>query len=212
MNTVVHTYNQSGEKIGDAKLPEEIFGVSISPALLHQVVVSAMSNRRKAIADTRDRSEVRGGGRKPWKQKGTGRARHGSIRSPIWKGGGVTFGPTNERNFQKKINKAMRRKAFLGILSGKARDGEVIVLDALSSASGKTKEIATLIRRVVPGISSVVLIMPKKDEKIERAGRNIVDCRITNVSQLNIMDLMNYKYAVLTQETVKALQEKYQKK
>ena len=114
--------NQKGEKLKETLLPKEIFEVKSNNDLIHQVVVSQMSNRRKNIAHTKDRSEVSGGGRKPWRQKGLGKARHGSIRSPIWIGGGVTFGPTKERVFKKKINKKMRRKALFMVLSAKAKN------------------------------------------------------------------------------------------
>jgi len=129
----VDIQNQKGEKVGTMELPKEIFEVEASPSLLHQAVVAQMSNMRTNIAHTKDRSEVRGGGRKPWRQKGTGRARHGSRRSPIWVGGGVTFGPTKYRNFTKKINIKMKQKAILAALSGKAKDSELVILDKLSS-------------------------------------------------------------------------------
>ncbi len=117
----ISVYNQEGKEVGSTVLPKEIFGLEVSPDLVHQVVLSQTSNRRVAVAHTKDRSDVRGGGRKPWRQKGTGRARHGSRRSPIWKGGVVTFGPNKQRNFKKKINKEMRKKALLMGLSAKGQ-------------------------------------------------------------------------------------------
>src|SRR3954462_9048133 len=124
-------YNAQGKKTGTVTLPESVFGVFWNDALMHQVVTSMHSNARPNVAHTKGRGEVRGGGRKPWQQKGTGRARHGSIRSPIWKGGGVTHGPRNEKVYARKINKGMRQKALLVALSRKAKDGEVILLESL---------------------------------------------------------------------------------
>ena len=127
----VSVYNQEGKEVGKVLLPKEIFEVKVNPDLVHQVVVCQMANRRQPIAHTKDRGEVRGGGRKPWSQKGTGRARHGSIRSPLWIGGGVTFGPRKEKIFKKKIPKKMRRKALFMVLSGKAKENLLLVLDKL---------------------------------------------------------------------------------
>ena len=205
----VNTYNQNGEEIGKIELSDGIFGVPINPSLLHQAVVAQMGNMRQVIAHTKDRSEVRGGGKKPWRQKGTGRARHGSRRSPLWVGGGVTFGPTNYRNFKKKINAKMKRKATLMALSGKAKDKELIVLDKIELASPKTKEMAAVVDRVVPNVKSALLVLPVKNETIERAGRNIADFKIRSISNINVVDLLNYKYLVLTQGTVEALNKKY---
>src|SRR4030043_2412895 len=124
-------YNLEGEKTGTIKLSEKIFGLKINNNLIYQVINVQLANKRKHLAKVKDRGEVRGGGRKPWRQKGTGRARHGSIRSPIWRGGGVTFGPTKNRVFKKKINKKMRRKALFMVLSAKAKEKLIIVLDDL---------------------------------------------------------------------------------
>jgi len=132
-------YNQEGEEIKKVDLPSEIFDIELNSDLVHQVVVAQMSNSRKVIAHTKDRSEKRGGGRKPWRQKGTGRARHGSIRSPIWRGGGVTFGPTKDRNFSKKINKKMKQGALLMTLSSKIKEDEFVLLDKIELTEGKTK-------------------------------------------------------------------------
>ena len=139
---LVNTYNKEGKKVGKKRLPKEIFEVPINSDLVHQVVLSQIANRRQKTAKTKDRAEVRGGGRKPWRQKGTGRARAGSIRSPIWRGGGVTFGPTSERVFSKKIPKKMRRKALFMVLSAKAKEKLILVLDDLKSEKPKTKIMA----------------------------------------------------------------------
>src|SRR5262245_26808838 len=127
-------YNQQGKETGKLKLPEAVFGLPWNGDLVHQVVVSMQANQREGNAHTKGRGEVRGGGKKPWRQKGTGRARHGSIRSPLWRGGGTTHGPSNERNYEKKINKKMKTKALYTVLSQKNRDGEVVLLDQVKFA------------------------------------------------------------------------------
>ena len=139
MSIKIQVYNQNAEPVGEMQLSSKVFGVPVSQALVHQAVVTQMANERKVIAHTKDRSEVRGGGRKPWKQKGTGRARHGSSRSPIWIGGGVTFGPRNERNFKMRLNKKMKQQAMLMALSDKAATGNLLALDKLEMAEFKTK-------------------------------------------------------------------------
>src|SRR3989337_4278480 len=123
------THNQIGEKIGQQKLSAAVFGAKIVPHLIHEAVVSMRSNARRSTAHTKTRGEIRGGGKKPWKQKGTGRARHGSIRSPLWRGGGVTFGPTSDRNFFRKVNRKTKRMGLLTVLTAKAAEGKVIVLE-----------------------------------------------------------------------------------
>src|SRR5258706_11147552 len=133
-------YNQEAQQVGTIELADGIFGLPLNQDLLYQVVTSQVSNQRQVLAHAKGRSEVRGGGKKPWQQKGTGRARHGSIRSPIWRGGGVTHGPSNERDFSKKINKKMARKALLTVLSAKARDNEIILMDEIAFSQPKTKE------------------------------------------------------------------------
>lgn len=205
----VNTYNQNGEKVGSTELPDAVFGVELKVDLLHQAVVAQMANMRRVIAHTKDRSEVRGGGRKPWRQKGTGRARHGSRRSPIWVGGGVTFGPTADRNFKKKINAKMKHKATLMALSGKVKDKELVVLDKLELATPKTKEMAIVVDKVVPGVATALLMLPERNETIQRAGRNLSDFKIINVLNINVLDLLNYKYLVVTYGTVEALNKKY---
>ena len=135
----IKIYNQKAEAVGEMQLSSKVFGVPVNEALVHQAVVTQMANERQVIAHTKDRSEVRGGGRKPWKQKGTGRARHGSSRSPIWIGGGVTFGPRNERNFKMRLNKKMKQNALLMALSDKAATGNLLALDKLEMAEFKTK-------------------------------------------------------------------------
>lgn len=207
MQVIIH--NQNGQEVGKVELPENVFGVKINPVLLHQVVVAQMANMRQVIAHTKGRGEVRGGGKKPWRQKGTGRARHGSIRSPIWKGGGVVFGPTKYRNFKQKINKKVKRAAILIALSSKAKDKELIVLDKIELSLPKTKEMAKIVDAIVPNFKPALFLLPKRDEIIQRAGRNIDDFKIISINNINTVDLLNYKYLVLTLETTEALNKRY---
>ncbi|MDO8667620.1 MAG: 50S ribosomal protein L4 [bacterium] len=139
MSLKIKIYNQDAEAAGEMELSSKVFGVKVNEALVHQAVVTQMANERKVIAHTKTRSEVRGGGKKPWAQKGTGRARHGSSRSPIWKGGGVTFGPRNDRNFKMRINKKMKQGAMLMVLSDKLASDHLVVLDKFSITEFKTK-------------------------------------------------------------------------
>src|SRR3989338_7773386 len=141
-------YNVNGEKVSDVELNPDIFGVAIKPQLVQHAIVIQQANARQVLAHTKNRGEVAGGGRKPWRQKGTGRARHGSTRSPIWIGGGVTFGPRNERNFEKKINKKMKRKALLMALSTKVADSQLVIFDDLKMKEAKTKTMANAITKV----------------------------------------------------------------
>ncbi len=141
-------YNEQAEKVKEVELNPAIFNLDINQGLVHQAAEAQLANRRTPLAHTKDRSEVRGGGRKPWRQKGTGRARHGSIRSPLWKGGGVTFGPTKHRNFSKNINKKMKTKALFMCLTDRAKDNYLVLLDKLEVKDNKTKEFITLIKNL----------------------------------------------------------------
>ena len=199
-------YNQEGKEVSKIELNEAIFGLPWNADLVHQAVRVAFANRRPVLASTKDRSEVRGGGRKPWRQKGTGRARHGSIRSPLWKGGGITFGPTSERNFKLKINKKMARKAFLMALSAKTKDGEILILDDLKLATPKTKEMARVIRNF-PKIKTALLI--NNNENVKRAGNNLPNIEIININNLNILDVLKYQYLIFTKDGIEKLNQKY---
>jgi len=206
-------YNPKGEVVGEVELNSRIFGVKANKALIHQAVVTQMANARQVLAHTKGRSEVRGGGKKPWRQKGTGRARHGSVRSPIWIGGGVTFGPTKERNFKKKINKKMKQKAILMALSDRSLNNILIVLDKLEMTNYKTKDFNQILKAVKLGDKkakrSVLTILEKKDDKVMRSGRNLTGVKIINLDNINILDLLKYKNLILTVAGVKRLEERY---
>ncbi len=220
----VKVYNQEGKEVDKAELPAEVFDVPMNKDLVHQVVVAQMANARQVLAHTKDRSEVRGGGVKPWRQKGTGRARHGSIRSPIWKGGGVTFGPTKERIFAKKINKKMKRLALLIILSSKARDKEMVLLDKLELAQAKTKQIMEVFNNLKTKIKkdltkgtlvvlSACLDESKRasDQKIIRAIKNIPKIKTIRADSLNVLDVLSYRYLLMPQEAIEVIKKTYLK-
>lgn len=208
----IDTYNQNGEKTGQTLLPKEVFSVPLNPDLVHQVVVSQMANQRQVIAHAKDRSEVRGGGRKPWKQKGTGRARHGSIRSPLWKGGGVTFGPTKERNYKKIIPKKIKRKALFMALSSKVKDNELIIVDELKLESSKTKEFAAFLKAILKEKKGKILVaLSQENDTIIRAARNIPQVKVVLANNLNALDVLNYKYLLMPKEAINILKEKFLK-
>ncbi len=200
-------YNQKGEETGKMKLPAEVFSAPWNPDLVHQVISSMIESARKPYAHTKTRGEVRGGGKKPWRQKGTGRARHGSIRSPLWSGGGVSHGPRNEENFYRKINKKMKVAAIRAILSAKARDGETILVDNIILEKSKTREAKTIISALakIKGFSGLlakknnaaIIVLPNRDEKISRAFSNFSNLEVMEARNLNPVALLNYKFLVL---------------
>ncbi|HVX91488.1 MAG TPA: 50S ribosomal protein L4 [Candidatus Paceibacterota bacterium] len=200
-------YAMDGSQKGTVKLPENLFNVKWNADLVHQVVVGMQANARNVIAHTKHRGEVRGGGKKPWKQKGTGRARHGSSRSPIWKGGGVTHGPRNERVFEVKINKKMRRAAFLSVLSRKAKDGEVIFIEKLAMSVPKTKDAKSMLTAVAKAAGANALVAKHKNaaivafsepnDAVKKSFRNIGNIALEEVRNLNPVDLMTNRYLVI---------------
>ncbi|MDD5071998.1 MAG: 50S ribosomal protein L4 [Patescibacteria group bacterium] len=172
----INIYNQKAEVVGEMDLSDKVFGVPANKGLVHQAVVAQMANNRQVLAHTKDRSEVRGGGRKPWRQKGTGRARAGSSRSPIWTGGGVTFGPRKDRNFSKNINKKMRKKAILMVLSDKVANGNFLVMDKLEIDEYKTKVFNKIIggaEKVLNKNSKPEIVAKEKGEKEEKKNKKI---------------------------------------
>src|SRR3989344_4062946 len=221
-------YNQSGETIGTAQLPENIFAVPMNADVVHQALVTAQANARVAIAHAKGRGEVRGGGKKPWKQKGTGRARHASIRSPIWKGGGVTFGPTKERNFKKKINKKMARKALFMALSSKAKDKQLFVLDNIILEHPQTKEMAVILKNLQSSLAgqgtarnplrdsvlmgkkpTTLLIVPLMEDKVKRSANNLPNFSAMEARNLNPLEVLSHKYLILVKDSVDALSKTF---
>ncbi|MFA5000155.1 MAG: 50S ribosomal protein L4 [Patescibacteria group bacterium] len=212
----VKVYNQKAEAVKDLNLPEKIFGVKPNNELLHQAVITQQANARQVLAHTKDRSEVRGGGKKPWKQKGTGRARVGSSRSPIWIGGGVTFGPRKERNFKKDINQKMKQKALFMALSDKVATSSLVVLDKLECAEYKTKkfnEIMTVLEKKVLNNNrrDILVVNDVKDEKTRNSGRNLAGVKLINLENINLLEILNHKNLLLTEKAVEILSGRYSK-
>ncbi|MBU1255557.1 50S ribosomal protein L4 [Patescibacteria group bacterium] len=210
----ISIYNQKGEEIEKADLPAKIFEVEMNKDLVYQAVVAQMSNTRKVIAHTKDRSERRGGGRKPWRQKGTGRARHGSIRSPIWRGGGVTFGPTKEKVYTKKINKKMKTKALFMVLSSKVKDKQLILLDKIELTEAKTKQMVEVIKNLKNKVKkdldkSILIVLPSSNQDIVRASKNIPKVKIIRADSLNVLDVLTYKNLLVLQGSIKVIEKTY---
>lgn len=210
-------YNQDGKAVSEIELAESVFGAKVNEALVHQAMVAQMSNERHSIAHTKIRSEVRGGGRKPWRQKGTGRARAGSIRSPIWIGGGITFGPRKDRNFSKGLNKKMRQKALCAALSDKVKSGGLAILDELAAEEYKTQSMRVLLEKLEKAAfgldkqskRSILVINDKSDDKTKNSLRNLEGVRVINLENINLLDLLKYRHVLITRKSVEKLQDKY---
>jgi len=198
-------YNQDGTAAGEQKLDPKVFGVKANPALIHEVVVAQGSNARESIAHTKTRGEVRGGGKKPWKQKHTGRARHGSTRSPIWVGGGIVFGPRKTRVWSVKVNKKAKRSALRMVLSDKAANGKIILLSALDIKEYKTKRIADLLKKLPTEGRKTLIALPVVTEPVWKSAANIKAVSVSKTDSLNIVDIMKNRYFVTTTDGVAAI-------
>ncbi|KKR08526.1 MAG: 50S ribosomal protein L4 [Parcubacteria group bacterium GW2011_GWC2_39_14] len=187
-------YNKEGQEKGEVQLNPKIFEIEANEILVKQAIEAVLANRRLVIADTKNRGEVRGGGKKPWNQKGTGRARHGSIRSPLWRGGGVTFGPNTDRNFTKKINKKVRTTALLMALSDKVKNEKTIVIDELNAATGKTKELSQALKGMK--FNRGLIVLPKMEKNLVRALNNLPRIELIAANSLNVYDVVK-AYRVL---------------
>jgi len=202
-------YNQSGKETGKLKLPEGVFGLPWNGDLVHQVVVAMQTNRRTPVAHTKDRSDVSGGGKKPWQQKGTGRARHGSSRSPIWVGGGVAHGPRNEKNFSRKINQKAKAKALFTIISKKFSDGEILFVDDLKFDAMKTKTAREVLGSlskikgygglITKRANSALVVSPSTDKNFLKSFSNISNIRTSHIRNINPVDILNFRYLVLAE-------------
>lgn len=203
-------YNLEGKKVEDMELSEAVFGLKKNDALLHQAYVAISLNQRQVLAHTKDRGERSGSGKKPWKQKGTGNARVGSVRTPVWRGGGIVFGPTKDRNFKKDINKKMMRKAILLALSEKVSSKEIMILDKIELAEKKTKKFAEVLKNLkIKGSSLIGFSAAEKDFRLY--SRNLKKADNIMTSDLNVFDIMNHKNLILSKESVKYLESKYGK-
>lgn len=214
----VSLYNQQAKVIGKLELPEAVFNVPMNRDLVYQVAVSQRSNERQVLAHAKGRSEVRGGGKKPWQQKGTGRARHGSIRSPIWKGGGVAHGPTKEANFKKKINTKMARKALITVLSSKVRGGNFAVIDEITLKNAKTKEMAAIATSLNSVFnkdsakrSNILLVVPTANQNLFRAAGNLPNVDMIEARNLNTLMLLESKNIVALKDSVDIIQNTFAK-
>ncbi|MBV9349368.1 MAG: 50S ribosomal protein L4 [Patescibacteria group bacterium] len=200
-------YSAAGKEAGEIDLPETLFGAKRNDALVRQVVLAMQANARTAIAHTKGRGEVRGGGKKPWKQKGTGRARHGSIRSPIWRGGGTTFGPSKDKDYSQKINKKMRAKALAIVLSEKLKSGRILFVDSLALTAPKTKEAKAMLGALsaVKGFdmlsarrnNAALMLFSKKDEVTMKSFRNMGNVMAEEARNANPVDVLAYRYLVV---------------
>jgi len=203
----VPVFDIKGKEKGTITLNESVWGLPWNADLVHQVATVMQGNQRSGTAHTKNRGEVRGGGKKPWKQKGTGNARHGSIRSPLWRGGGVTFGPRSDKDYSRKLNKKARRKALLTVLSQKLRDDEIIFVDSLSFDTPKTKEAVTFLASLAKGSKHIDLLtkkrnsaligVPDRDEMFEKSFGNIGNMDVHEVRNINTLSLLTHKYLVL---------------
>ncbi len=213
----IQVYNQKGEKLKKKRLSSDIFGIKIDPNLVHLVVTALQSNKRQNLAHTKTRAEKRGGGRKPWRQKGTGRARAGSNRSPIWSGGGVTFGPRNTRNFKKKVNKKVKKKALFMSLTDLVKENKLILVDKFDISKPNTKRFYSILKNIfnIQAKKSnyknkkVLLSLPEKDLNICRSAKNIAGLKIKPISDINVLDILKTDYLVTTVKGIKKLEKQY---
>lgn len=213
-------YNKKGEEVGRVEAPKKIFGLSWNGDLVAQVVNSMRSSQRFGTADTKDRGDVRGGGKKPWKQKGTGRARHGSIRSPLWKGGGVTHGPKAETNYDRKVNRKAKNKALFTILSAKFKDGEIVFVDNIMTGDKKTKIAGECLKSLskVSGLEKIsykkgnraLICLSQKDEDTLKSFGNINTVSVEEIRNIDPVTVLNYKYIVISnpEDSIKILEQR----
>ena len=203
----IDVYDIQGKKVSDVELKDEIFGIEPNEAVVHSVLVNFLANQRQGTQNTKTRAEVRGGGRKPWRQKGTGRARQGSIRAPQWIKGGIALGP-KPRSYKYRVNKKEKRLAIKSCLSSKVLENELVVVDSLPLKEIKTKEMVNALNNLkVEG--KTLILLPEKNETVQKSARNIEGVKTTLVNTINVYDLLKYKNLVITLDTVKKLEEVY---
>ena len=202
----VALYNIAGEEIGKVKLSEEIFGHEVNEAVLHTVVTAYLANQRQGTQSALTRAEVSGGGIKPWRQKGTGRARQGSTRSPQWRHGGVVFAP-KPRDYSIRVNKKVKRVAMKSALSGKVLDNELVLFNELNLKAAKTKEMVKVLEAIKA--TQALIVLPEPNAAVERAARNIPGVKTTLVGTLSAYEILKYKQLILTEESAKKIEEVY---
>ena len=200
-----HVYNKQGEKLGSVSLSEQVFGVEPNLGLLRAAILSHLNSARVGAVGVKTRGEVAGGGRKPWRQKGLGRARHGSIRSPIWRGGGVVFGPV-ARDYSWRLPKKMKRKALLSALSSRAEAGRIIVLQELKMEEPKTKHMYEMLKKL--GVErSCLIVTAEADRNVALSARNIPGVSVTNARQISTYDVMSKRHLLVTEDALRILEE-----
>ena len=203
----IDVYSIEGKKVQEIELKDEIFGIVPNEAVVHSVLVNFLANQRQGTQNTKTRSEVRGGGRKPWRQKGTGRARQGSIRAPQWIKGGIALGP-KPRSYYYTVNKKERQLAVKSVLSSKVLENTLVVVDSLDMKEIKTKEMVKVLNNLkVEG--KTLMLLADKNENVQKSARNIEGVKTTLVNTINVYDLLKYKNLVITLDTVKKLEEVY---
>lgn len=202
----VAVYNIEGEQVGDLDLKDEVFGVEVNEALMHQAVVRYLANQRQGTVSTKTRGEVSGGGRKPWRQKGTGRARHGSTRSPIWVGGGTVFGP-KPRDYRQAMPKKARRAALRSALSGKVREGSFIVVDSLQLEVPRTKEMARILKNLSAAGERALIVTVDGDRNVVLSARNLPGVSSSRARDLNVYDVLDHSKMIVTKDAVAQIEE-----
>ena len=205
----IDVYDIKGEKVKSMTLKDEVFGIEPNEAIVHSVLINYLANQRQGTQSTKTRAEVRGGGKKPWRQKGTGRARQGSIRAPQWIKGGIALGP-KPRSYKYRVNKKEKQLAIKSLLSAKVLDKDLVVVDKFDFKEIKTKQMVEALKNLKVEGKALIMI-PEKNEVIQKSSRNIENIRTTSVSTINVFDLLKYKKLVLTVDTVKKLEEVYVK-
>ena len=203
----IDVYNVEGKKVSDIELSEEVFGIEPNEAVVHSVLVNYLANQRQGTQSTKTRAEVRGGGRKPWRQKGTGRARQGSIRAPQWIKGGIALGP-KPRSYKYRVNKKERRLAIRSLLSSKVLEENLVVVDKFDFKEIKTKQMADAMKNLKVTEKALV-VLADKNEVVQKSARNLDGVRTSSVATINVFDLLKYKKLVVTVDTVKKLEEVY---
>ncbi|MDP4118386.1 MAG: 50S ribosomal protein L4 [Bacillota bacterium] len=203
----VAMYNMSGESVGTIDLAESVFGQEINKVAVHEVIKNYLANQRQGTQSTKTRTEVSGGGKKPWKQKGTGRARQGSTRAPQWMGGGIALGP-KPRDYRYSINKKLKKVALTSVLSSKVEDSTIVVVDSIDIESIKTKTVIEMIAKL-PVEGSALIVTADRNETIYKSANNIENVTATFVGQINVYDLLKYEYMVVTKDAVAKIEEVY---
>lgn len=205
----VKLYNWQGKASGEEVLDAGLFGLEVKPEVVHQVVVAQQKNSREVLAHTKGRSEVRGGGKKPWRQKGTGQARHGSIRSPLWVGGGITFGPTSKRNYTVKVNKKLKKQALAMVLSDKVANDKLVLLESYDMPEHKTKMLKTSLDKLPSKAKKTLIVSKTANDNIVTAAKNLPRVSTINFASLNVVDILNNEYLLVNKDLLNKIKEHY---